>query len=445
MSAHADVDLALRAWLHETAPASAPHGLLEALVERTASTPRRRAWSAPGWWRPVGSPVAVPALLPIALVLLAILLAAVAVMVAARPRLPAPFGPARPGLIVYVTDGTLTVAEVDGTAARPLGSVPAGMEAASPAFSRDGTRLAYWRRQDPAADRWELIVAKADGAEPRTVASADFGLGLGAAYIPSAAAWSPDGTGLAYTAKVRGIDTVHVARTDGSGVAPLTDPSTGGSDPAWSPDGRTIAFKGGRNDTTRALYVIPADGSGPARRLSSIGVGGGTALVPAWSPDGRTIAFAGGTLGGEDGSIWTVEPDTGVLTQIDANPGDLAPSWSPDGRHLAWMWWGGYPGGSGVNSIVVEDLTTGRQVVLGQARGAPAQAVLDVYPSMYGSGYITRTVTWAPDGSQVIGYFQPTDSSTDDEFVLFDATGVDPPIVIAAPDVQIADWQRLPP
>ena len=322
------------------------------------------------------------------------------------------------------------------SAARPLGSFPAGTTIASPAFSRDGTRLAYWRRHDPAATRWDLVVAGADGTDPRTVASTTYDLGVGS--TPSPAAWSPDGSRLAYTAKVGGTSTVHVARTDGSGVATLVDASTGGSDPAWSPDGGTIAFKGGRNDVTRALYVIAADG-GTARRLTSIGVGGGTSLVPAWSPDGRSIAFAGGTLGGDDGGIWTVQPDTGVSAQIDANHGDLAPTWSPDGRHLAWMDWEGYPGAVGVNAIVVRDLSRNYGDTF------LTQAGLDVYPSVYNDGYITRAVTWSPDGSQVIGYVQPADSSTDDQLVLFDATGAGPPVVIPASNVQVADWQRLPP
>ena len=72
--------------------------------------------------------------------------------------------------------------------------------------------------------------------------------------------------------------------TDGSGVARLTDNSTGGRESAWSPDGQEIAFSSNRGD----IYVMNADGSG-VDRLTDNYTGD---YEPAWSPDGRKIAFA---------------------------------------------------------------------------------------------------------------------------------------------------------
>ena len=70
---------------------------------------------------------------------------------------------------------------------------------------------------------------------------------------------------------------------DGSGQRRLTRDARYPATPAWSPDGRKIAFEGGPYATS-SVYVVNADGSGQ-RRLARNGE------APAWSPDGRTIAF----------------------------------------------------------------------------------------------------------------------------------------------------------
>ena len=70
---------------------------------------------------------------------------------------------------------------------------------------------------------------------------------------------------------------------DGSGQRRLTGDARFPAAPAWSPNGRQIAFEGG-SVAPSGVYVVNADGSGQ-RRLARNG------RAPAWSPDGRTIAF----------------------------------------------------------------------------------------------------------------------------------------------------------
>ena len=112
---------------------------------------------------------------------------------------------------------------------------------------------------------------------------------------------------------------------DGSGQRRLTRDARNSATPAWSPDGRKIAFEGGR-DGTNGVYVVNADGSGQ-RRLARNG------RAPAWSPDGRTIAFFSDTkiyLMNADGS------EHRPLTKpLGGREGSLA--WSPDGRKLAFL------------------------------------------------------------------------------------------------------------
>jgi Tol biopolymer transport system component len=107
-------------------------------------------------------------------------------------------------------------------------------------------------------------------------------------------AWSPDGTKIAFTRRTFGscfCDRIYTIDADGSNPTERTD---GGSDltPAWSPDGTKIAFA--RYEAGYPyIWVMNADGSNPTH-LAARG------LDPAWSPDGTKIAFSRGPLNPTD-------------------------------------------------------------------------------------------------------------------------------------------------
>ena len=79
---------------------------------------------------------------------------------------------------------------------------------------------------------------------------------------------------------------IYVMNADGSGTRRLTHNARYNAEPAWSPDGRKIAFRSTRNGN-RDIYVMNADGSGK-RNLTRNPAQDGS---PSWSPDGRRIAF----------------------------------------------------------------------------------------------------------------------------------------------------------
>ncbi len=149
-------------------------------------------------------------------------------------------------------------------------------------------------------------------------------------FFETEPAWSPDGTRIAFVSRRDGRSHIYVMRADGTGARRLTDSADGDEGPTWSPDGRRIAFARGG-----ALYAVPSRG-GPARRISH-GVGG-EALDPAWSPNGTLIAYDYRLSGYSIREIWVVGVDGRRARQVTRlREVSTRPAWSPDGRRIAFQ------------------------------------------------------------------------------------------------------------
>ena len=148
----------------------------------------------------------------------------------------------------------------------------------------------------------------------------------------SSPAWSPDGRRIAFESERDGNDEIYVMNADGSGVARLTVNDAIDGSPAWSPDGQRIAFDSLRDDNFE-VYLMNADGSGVTRLTNN----DARDWHPVWSPDGRRIAFESNRDGNAE--IYLMNPDGSGVVRLTYNGAAdwVSPAWSPDGRRIAFV------------------------------------------------------------------------------------------------------------
>ena len=204
------------------------------------------------------------------------------------------------------------------------------------------TRIAYVNRE---GKHFRLVISDSDGYGEQTLLSLNEPI--------MSPAWSPDGKQIAYVSFERGHATVYAQSLATQKRTVLADFSGSNSAPVWSPDGRQLAMVLTRDGSSQ-LYLARADGSG----LRRVSFSGAIDTEPAFSPDGKWLLFTS-DRGGKP-QIYRMAVTGGSAERLTfEGSSNYSPRFSPDGKSFVFSHFIG-----GVFYIAVQDFESNQMQIL---------------------------------------------------------------------------------
>ena len=177
-----------------------------------------------------------------------------------------------------------------------------------PVFSPDGTRIAFVSNRDGNS---EIYVSNRDGGNLTRLTNNP--------AIESTPTWSPQGNQIAFTSERTGTPQIYTINVDGSGLERISRESDADRDVVASLNEIAFSAKTGPGFDIKSLNI----GTGETRQIT---FGEGTNESPAWSPNGRHLAFMSTRAGRSQ--IFTVDRDGKNLRQITKEGNNAMPHWS---------------------------------------------------------------------------------------------------------------------
>ena len=202
------------------------------------------------------------------------------------------------------------------------------MQIAGHGYADRRTKIAFTSTRD---GNEEIYVMDDEGSNQRRVT-----VHRGVDEYP---AWSPDGKKIAFVSNRNNVNKGHrqiwVIDAGGKNPIRLTDGLVD-TYPDWSPDGRKILYDAHLVPEDHELApggIVLMDADGKDKRLLTPNGG-----HPSWSPDGKRIAFIAGRNAGDDHHIYLMDADGRNRTQLTHDVVHKRfPSWSPDGKRIAYV------------------------------------------------------------------------------------------------------------
>jgi len=192
---------------------------------------------------------------------------------------------------------------------------------AEPAWSPDGGQIAFEIQPNAGNGRMRgLWIMKPDGSEARRVTRGQ------------SVTWSPKAEQIAFSHWQTGVPRVFIANKDGSARRQLV----GDADhPAWSPDGRWVAFLrnfASKGEADNDIFVTRVKGGHPQRLTRTPELDEGR---PSWSPDGRKLLYAA-TRGYGDYALYVMSADGTNRRMLMHGFHFWKPAWPPDGGKIVF-------------------------------------------------------------------------------------------------------------
>jgi dipeptidyl aminopeptidase/acylaminoacyl peptidase len=198
--------------------------------------------------------------------------------------------------------------------------------------------------------------------------------------------WFPDSTRIAFLAQ----NDIWTIPLRGSTPARVTEDALNERDATISPDGRTIAFYSTRSKS-QDIWLVPAAGGAAPRQLTRQAMTEDDGrFEPAWSPDGSTIAYVSNTADFWSDDVWAVDVASGKTRQVSRGLMAMStPVWSPDGKSVALL-------GTSKKGYWYEDLSD--IFVVDASSGAERTVKMQVYATDW---LHSLPVFWSADGRQI--------------------------------------------